>query len=192
MKDTAEMSLEYNKTFIKNKKIFIDFNIYTTKKENLKEQILKRFQKDSSFFNIVKINDKQVTLFFKDDLWFDKSIKQIKDTEDRFKKRIVLNRLPYIILNNINSYDISKYVIGAFRNYLNKNKNIRDRVSNCIVQNIPVANYKFEFDGNIIITLKPEFRHNIIAVLKSRKNKELKKMDFDSSVYTILQCRRKK
>ena len=53
-------------------------------------------------------------------------------------------------------------------------------------------NYKFEFDGNIIITLKPEFRHNIIAVLKSRKNKELKKMDFDSSVYTILQCRRKK
>lgn len=192
MKDTAEMSLEYNKTFIKNKKIFIDFNIYTTKKENLKEQILKRLQKDSSFFNIVKINDKQVTLFFKDDLWFDKSIKQIKDTEDRFKKRIVLNRLPYIILNNINSYDISKYVIGAFRNYLNKNKNIRDRVSNCIVQNIPVANYKFEFDGNIIITLKPEFRHNIIAVLKSRKNKELKKMDFDSSVYTILQCRRKK
>lgn len=192
MKDTAEMSLEYNKTFIKNKKIFIDFNIYTTKKENLKEQILKRIQKDSSFFNIVKLNDKQVTLFFKDDLWFDKSIKQIKDTEDRFKKRIVLNRLPYIILNNINSYDISKYVIGAFRNYLNKNKNIRDRVSNCIVQNIPVANYKFEFDGNIIITLKPEFRHNIIAVLKSRKNKELKKMDFDSSVYTILQCRRKK
>lgn len=192
MKDAAEMSLEYNKTFIKNKKIFIDFNIYTTKKENLKEQVLKRLQKDSSFFNIVKINDKQVVLSFNDALWFDKSIKQIKDTEDRFKKRIVLNRLPYIILNNINSYDISKYIIGAFRNYLNKNKNIRDRVSNCIVQNIPVANYKFEFDGNIIITLKPEFRHNIIAVLKSRKNKELKKMDFDSSVYTILQCRRKK
>ena len=192
MKDAAEMSLEYNKTFIKNKKIFIDFNIYTTKKENLKEQVLKRLQKDSSFFNIVKINDKQVVLSFNDALWFDKSIKQIKDTEDRFKKRIVLNRLPYIILNNINSYDISKYIIGAFRNYLNKNKNIRDRVSICIVQNIPVANYKFEFDGNIIIILKPEFRHNIIAVLKSRKNKELKKMDFDSSVYTILQCRRKK
>lgn len=192
MKDTAEMSLEYNKTFIKNKKIFIDFNIYEAKNDSLKKRILNKLQKDANFFDIVKLNDKQVTLFFKDDLWFDKSIKQIKDTEDRFKKRIVLNRLPYIILNNINSYDISKYVIGAFRNYLNKNKNIRDRVSNCIVQNIPVANYKFEFDGNIIITLKPEFRHNIIAVLKSRKNKELKKMDFDSSVYTILQCRRKK
>ena len=105
---------------------------------------------------------------------------------------LTLNRLPYIILNNLNSYDTSRYIIGAFRNYLNKNKKIREKISNSVAQDIPIASYKFEFDGNIIITLKPEFRHNIIAVLKSKKNKELKKMDFDSSVYTILQCRRKK
>lgn len=192
MKDTAEMSLEYNKTFIKNKKIFINFNIYSTTNDNLKKRIYNKLQKDAIFFNIAKLNDKQVVFSFNDELWFDKSIKQLKETNDRFQKILTLNRLPYIILNNLNSYDISRYIIGAFRNYLNKNKKIREKISNSVAQNIPIADYKFEFDGNIIITLKPEFRHNIIAVLKSKKNKELKKMDFDSSVYTILQCRRKK
>lgn len=192
MKDTAEMSLEYNKTFIKNKKIFINFNIYSTTNDNLKKRIFNKLQKDAMFFNIVKLNDKQVVFSFNDELWFDKSIKQLKETNDRFQKILTLNRLPYIILNNLNSYDISRYIIGAFRNYLNKNKKIREKISNSVAQNISLSNYKFEFDGNIIITLKPEFRHNIIAVLKSKKNKELKKMDFDSSVYTILQCRRKK
>jgi hypothetical protein len=38
------------------------------------------------------------------------------------------------------------------------------------------------------IEVKEEFRHNIMAVLKSKKNpnKKLKKMDFDSSVETYL------
>lgn len=192
MKDTAEMSLEYNKTFIKNKKIFINFNIYSTTNDNLKKRILSKLQKDVIFFDIVKLNDKQVVFSFNDEQWFDKSIKQLKETNDRFQKILTLNRLPYIILNNLNSYDTSRYIIGSFRNYLNKNKKIREKISNSVAQNIPIADYKFEFDGNIIITLKPEFRHNVIAVLKSKKNKELKKMDFDSSVYTILQCRRKK
>ena len=44
------------------------------------------------------------------------------------------------------------------------------------------------------IEVKEQFRHNIMAILKSKKKprKELKKMDFDSSVETYLKFINKK
>ena len=62
---------------------------------------------------------------------------------------------------------------------------------------LPLVYFRFKYEGiqnSIRIEVKEQFRHNLLVVLRSSKSpkKELKKMDFDSSVKVYLQSSRKK
>ena len=96
-----------------------------------------------------------------------------------------------MILNNVSSVEYTKIIEASFRNYLSKNQELKTSIAKSVAENLPFAYYRFKYDSSLNIMrieVKEEFRHNIMAVLKSKKNpnKKIKKMDFDSSVETYL------
>ena len=176
MKRNFEISLEYNRTDILNKLLVLIFDVKVVNfseqkvdKNALKEEILKKIPKgEEKFFYLRSYNNKNASFIFEINKWFDSKNKLV-ETENRYVKRLILNRLPTLITNNVNAVDYTKVIEASFRNY----------------------------DGNLNamkIEVKEQFRHNIMTVLKSKNNprKELKKMDFDSSVETYLKFMKKK
>jgi hypothetical protein len=204
MKRNFEISLEYNRTDILNKLLVLIFDVKVVNfseqkvdKNTLKEEILKKIPKgEEKFFYLRSYNNKNASFIFEINKWFDSKNKLV-ETENRYVKRLILNRLPTLITNNVNAVDYTKVIEASFRNYLTKNMELKSKIASSVAENLPMVYYRFKYDGNLNamkIEVKEQFRHNIMTVLKSKNNprKELKKMDFDSSVETYLKFMKKK
>lgn len=204
MKQDFEINLEYNKSTIINKTLCLNFDIKTvnfSKNKIDKNEILKEIKKqipkgEEKYFIVNNYSNKSVSFLFNINKWFEAKQKLI-ETENRYVKRLVLEKIPTLILNNINAIEYTKVIEESFRNYLLKNEKLKTKISNSVAEQLPIVYYRFKYDGNlnaIKIEVKEQFRHNIMAVLRSKKNsnKKLKKMDFDSSVETYLKFTKKK
>ena len=199
-----EVNIEYNKFDIVNKQLIliydiklVNFSDKNVSKQELETKIKKLIPKgEGKYIKIKSLSTKNVYFIFDADNWFKSKLKLV-DTANRYVKKILLNKLPTMILNNINAVDYTRIIEGSFRNYLSVNKELKQKIINSVAENLPLVYYRFKYDGSlnaIIVEVKEQFRHNIMAVLKSKKNprKELKKMDFDSSVETYLKFINKK
>ena len=199
-----EVNIEYNKFDIVNKRLvliydikLVNFSDKNVSKQELETKIKKLIPKgECKYIRIKSLSTKNVYFIFDADNWFKSKLKLV-DTANRYVKKILLNKLPTMILNNINAVDYTRIIEGSFRNYLAVNQELKQKITNSVAENLPLVYYRFKYDGSlnaIIVEVKEQFRHNIMAVLKSRKNprKELKKMDFDSSVETYLKFVNKK
>ena len=199
-----EVNIEYNKFDIVNKRLvliydikLVNFSDKNISKQELETKIKKLIPKgEEKYISIKSLSTKNVYFVFDVDNWFKSKLKLV-DTANRYVKKILLNKLPTMILNNINAVDYTRIIEGSFRNYLAVNQELKQKITNSVAENLPLVYYRFKYDGSlnaIIVEVKEQFRHNIMAVLKSRKNprKELKKMDFDSSVETYLKFVNKK
>ena len=199
-----EVNIEYNKFDIVNKRLvliydikLVNFSDKNISKQELETKIKKLIPKgEEKYISIKSLSTKNVYFVFDVDNWFKSKLKLV-DTANRYVKKILLNKLPTMILNNVNAVDYTRIIEGSFRNYLAVNQELKQKITNSVAENLPLVYYRFKYDGSlnaIIVEVKEQFRHNIMAVLKSRKNprKELKKMDFDSSVETYLKFVNKK
>lgn len=204
MKRNFEASLEYRDTYISEKKLCIDFDIKTVNfssdevsKEEIEKEILRKMnQYDKKYMCLKKINKKSATFFFDIDKWFPKNA-SLKDTANRYEKKLILERLPFMVLNNTSAMEYTKVVEESFRSYIEKNKELKTKISNSVAEGLPLTYYKFKYDSsrNIMdIIVKEQFRNKMLVILRSRNNprKPLKKMDFDSSVETYLKFTKKK
>ena len=201
---SLEVNIEYNKFDIVNKQLIliydiklVNFSDKNVSKQELETKIKKLIPKgEGKYIRIKSLSTKNVYFIFDADNWFKSKLKLV-DTANRYVKKILLNKLPTMILNNINAVDYTRIIEGSFRNYLAVNQELKQKITNSVAENLPLVYYRFKYDGSlnaIIVEVKEQFRHNIMAVLKSKKNlrKELKKMDFDSSVETYLKFVNKK
>ena len=201
---SLEVNIEYNKFDIVNKQLILIYDIklvnFSDKnvlKQELETKIKKLIPKgEGKYIRIKSLSTKNVYFIFDADNWFKSKLKLV-DTANRYVKKILLNKLPTMILNNVNAVDYTRIIEGSFRNYLAVNQELKQKITNSVAENLPLVYYRFKYDGSlnaIIVEVKEQFRHNIMAVLKSKKNprKELKKMDFDSSVETYLKFVNKK
>lgn len=199
-----EVNIEYNKFDIVNKQLIliydiklVNFSDKNVSKQELETKIKKLIPKgEGKYIRIKSLSTKNVYFIFDADNWFKSKLKLV-DTANRYVKKILLNKLPTMILNNINAVDYTRIIEGSFRNYLAVNQELKQKITNSVAENLPLVYYRLKYDGSlnaIIVEVKEQFRHNIMAVLKSKKNprKELKKMDFDSSVETYLKFVNKK
>lgn len=195
MKHNYEISMDYNTSKIIDKKLCLIFDVHITsfgeevKRSDLKKEIEKLIPKqDRRYINIYKYDTKKVFFIFDANKWFDDSSKRIVPTEDRYMKRLELKLLPTIVTNNVSFITSTSVVEQSFRNYLNKNSDFRKKIQNCIVKNEKLVHYKFQYDSHasvIFITLKPQFRTNILLKLKTKKA-DFKKTNFDETVATLL------
>lgn len=210
MKSDFELSLEYEKHYLKNKKIYIHFNynIFSVelgefnnkemdnREKEIKKRLIEQIPKDERiFFNISSYSRKYVEYEFDIEKWFKKSISQtIINTPDRFEKKIKVNKLPSMVLNYVDTIMVENIINGSFRNYLEKTPKVKKIILNsmtCVVKPL-ISYFSFKYDGFgncIIISLKPEFRINPLVLIKADENKpkkEIKKMGFDKTVYTLL------
>ena len=201
---SLEVNIEYDKFDIVNKQLvliydikLVNFSDKNVSKQELETKIKKLIPKgEGKYIRIKYLSTKNVYFIFDADNWFKSKLKLV-DTANRYVKKILLNKLPTMILNNINAVDYTRIIEGSFRNYLAVNQELKQKITNSVAENLPLVYYRFKYDGSlnaIIVEVKEQFRHNIMAVLKSKKNprKELKKMDFDSSVETYLKFVNKK
>ena len=199
-----EVNIEYDKFDIVNKQLIliydiklVNFSDKNVSKQELETKIKKLIPKgEGKYIRIKSLSTKNVYFIFDADNWFKSKLKLV-DTANRYVKKILLNKLPTMILNNVNAVDYTRIIEGSFRNYLAVNQELKQKITNSVAENLPLVYYRFKYDGSlnaIIVEVKEQFRHNIMAVLKSKKNprKELKKMDFDSSVETYLKFVNKK
>lgn len=199
-----EVNIEYNKFDIVNKQLIliydiklVNFSDKNVSKQELETKIKKLIPKgEEKYIKIKSLSTKNIYFIFDADNWFKSKLKLV-DTANRYVKKILLNKLPTMILNNVNAVDYTRIIEGSFRNYLAVNQELKQKITNSVAENLPLVYYRFKYDGSlnaIIVEVKEQFRHNIMAVLKSKKNprKELKKMDFDSSVETYLKFVNKK
>ena len=199
-----EVNIEYNKFDIVNKQLIliydiklVNFSDKNVSKQELETKIKKLIPKgEGKYIRIKSLSTKNVYFVFDADNWFKSKLKLV-DTANRYVKKILLNKLPTMILNNVNAVDYTRIIEGSFRNYLAVNQELKQKITNSVAENLPLVYYRFKYDGSlnaIIVEVKEQFRHNIMAVLKSKKNprKELKKMDFDSSVEAYLKYVNKK
>lgn len=204
MNKQFEVKIDFANLDIISKRLILvyDMQVVNYSDEKIDKKLLEKEVKnlipktERKFIKIEKISKKTVSFYFDAEAFFDSKLK-LAGTNDRYIKRLIVNTLPSMILNNVSAIDYNKVVEESFRNYLNKNIELKNKISNCIAKNTPIMYFKFRYDyslNSILLEIKPEFRHNIIAVLKSKKspNKELKKMDFDSSVETYLYFKNKR
>ena len=195
MKPSFEINIEYNKSHIEKKTLFIEYNlnIYDLDKKIKKEEFNKIFlnllpKDERKFFDVFEYDLKKKKVLFTFDVnkWFDSKIK-ILDTEDRFEKKVLINKVPSVISANINVTAVENFILLAFRTYLEKNKKFRQKV---LSLDPASTHYTFKYNGHsssIDVSVKPQFRHSAVIMLKSKEKKPIsKKMDFDASVYAYL------
>jgi hypothetical protein len=195
MKRDFEINIEYDKTQIKNKNVYLVFNlnIYGLEEKPSKEDIKKVLnskilKNDRQFITLDKFDFKQAIYFFDINKWFEKSISnELINTPDKFEKKLKIGKLPSTILNYVNQSLIIDLVKSAFRNYLEKKSNLKNNILKMVKGIEPAISY-FKFDYNsyhgfIIISVKNEFRYNIIPKIIKE---ETKKIDFDNTVRTLL------
>lgn len=188
-----DIQLDYNRLYISNKKVYLDFNLsiinFTDKK--IKEEEIKRKLNQGEYIKIVNFNNKKVKYEFLLSKWLkDSCPNTIQDTVDRFEKKIKLNKLPTFISLYVEPLELIKLVECEFRNLLDKNSKLKNNLRNCIKTNIKLtpSHFKFTYDSYmnyILISLRPEFRINPLLFINKEK-KEVKKINFDKSVRKIL------
>lgn len=198
-----DVNLEYNKSYISNKKLNISYDVSVRKidaKKNIETKELKKRitniipEKDRKYINIKSFTKKNAVLEFNSDKWFKDVVKEtLVETPDRFEKIIKIGEIPSIINNSNNPLNVSSIIEQSFRNYLNSNKKLRTKIETCVktaVKKLSVSYFTFNYDAirnGIIISLKPEFRINPLLFVKPIE--EVKKVNFDNSVKSLLKLK---
>lgn len=198
-----DVNLEYNKSYISNKKLNISYDVSVRKidaKKNIETKELKKRitniipEKDRKYIDIKSFTKKNAVLEFNSDKWFKDVVKEtLVETPDRFEKIIKIGEIPSIINNSNNPLNVSSIIEQSFRNYLNSNKKFRTKIETCVktaVKKLSVSYFTFNYDAirnGIIISLKPEFRINPLLFVKPIE--EVKKINFDNSVKSLLKLK---
>lgn len=204
---SLELSLEFDKTYIKKKNLIIEYNInsFTLNGEEASE---KEFEKklnaliqpsEKAYVKLISFNKKSAIYEFNPEVWLKKTISNvIINTPDRFEKKIKIGNLPSLVENSTNPVILDQIVNGTFRNILNTDSKLKNKILKSMSElNEPIISYfSYKYNGlnnSIIISLKPEFRINPILTLNVNKpKKEVAKMGFDKSVHTFLSVYNKK
>ena len=121
----------------------------------------------------------------------------IINTPDRFEKKIKIGNLPSLVENNTNPVILDQIVNGTFRNLLNTDSKLKNKILKSMSElKEPLISYfLYKYDGStnsIIISLKPEFRINPLLLIDNKPKKEVSKMGFDKSVHTFISVYNKK
>ena len=137
-----DVNLEYNKSYISNKKLNISYDVSVRKidaKKNIETKELKKRitniipEKDRKYINIKSFTKKNAVLEFNSDKWFKDVVKEtLVETPDRFEKIIKIGEIPSIINNSNNPLNVSSIIEQSFRNYLNSNKKLRTKIETCV------------------------------------------------------------
>ena len=203
---SLELSLEFDKTYIKKKKLIIEYNIssFTLDGEEASE---KEFEKklnaliqpsEKAYVKLISFKKKSAIYEFNPEIWLKKTMSNIiTNTPDRFEKKIKIGSLPSLVENNTNPVILDQIVDGTFRNLLNTDLKLKNKILKSMSElNDPLISYfLYKYDGNsnsIIISLKPEFRINPLLLINSKSKKEVSKMGFDKSVHTFISVYNKK
>lgn len=185
-----EINIDFAKGYIEKKTLFIeyDMNIYdSVKKDEMKKLLLNLLPKEEKKYFAVESFDlkkKKAVFSFDFDKWFSAKSKVVNS--NRFEKKVLINKVPSVISANLNAFDIERMVLLSFRTYLEKNSKFRQRL---LSPDPSSTHYKFRYDGhnsNIEVSLKSQFRHSSLVLLRNKEKKEISKTDFDASVYTYL------
>lgn len=203
---SLELSLEFDKTYIKKKKLIIEYNIssFTLDGEEASE---KEFEKklnaliqpsEKAYVKLISFKKKSAIYEFNPEVWLKKTMSNvITNTPDRFEKKIKIGSLPSLVENNTNPVILDQIVNGTFRNLLNTDSKLKNKILKSMSElKEPLISYfLYKYDGNtnsIIISLKPEFRINPLLLINNKSKKEVSKMGFDKSVHTFISVYNKK
>lgn len=203
---SLELSLEFDKTYIKKKKLIIEYNIssFTLDGEEASE---KEFEKklnaliqpsEKAYIKLISFKKKSAIYEFNPEVWLKKTMSNvITNTPDRFEKKIKIGSLPSLVENNTNPVILDQIVNGTFRNLLNTDSKLKNKILKSMSElKEPLISYfLYKYDGNtnsIIISLKPEFRINPLLLIDNKPKKEVSKMGFDKSVHTFISVYNKK
>ena len=203
---SLELSLEFDKTYIKKKKLIIEYNIssFTLDGEEASE---KEFEKklnaliqpsEKAYVKLISFKKKSAIYEFNPEIWLKKTMSNvITNTPDRFEKKIKIGSLPSLVENNTNPVILDQIVNGTFRNLLNTDSKLKNKILKSMPElKEPLISYfLYKYDGNtnsIIISLKPEFRINPLLLINNKSKKEVLKMGFDKSVHTFISVYNKK
>ena len=203
---SLELSLEFDKTYIKKKKLIIEYNIssFTLDGEEASE---KEFEKklnaliqpsEKAYIKLISFKKKSAIYEFNPEVWLKKTMSNvITNTPDRFEKKIKIGSLPSLVENNTNPVILDQIVNGTFRNLLNTDSKLKNKILKSMSElKEPLISYfLYKYDGNtnsIIISLKPEFRINPLLLINNKSKKEVSKMGFDKSVHTFISVYNKK
>lgn len=185
-----EINIDFAKGYIEKKTLFIeyDMNVYdSVKKDEMKKLLINLLPKEEKkYFSVENfdLKKKKVTFSFDFDKWFSAKSKVV--VSNRFEKKVILNKVPSVISANLNAFDIERMILLSFRTYLEKNSKFRQKI---LTSDPSSTHYKFSYDGHnsdIEVSLKPQFRHSSLVLLRNKEKKEINKTDFDASVYTYL------
>lgn len=203
---SLELSLEFDKTYIKKKKLIIEYNIssFTLDGEEASE---KEFEKklnaliqpsEKAYVKLISFKKKSAIYEFNPEVWLKKTMSNvITNTPDRFEKKIKIGSLPSLVENNTNPVILDQIVNGTFRNLLNTDSKLKNKILKSMSElKEPLISYfLYKYDGNtnsIIISLKPEFRINPLLLINNKSKKKVSKMGFDKSVHTFISVYNKK
>ena len=203
---SLELSLEFDKTYIKKKNLIIEYNIssFTLDGEEASE---KEFEKklnaliqpsEKAYVKLISFKKKSAIYEFNPEVWLKKTMSNvITNTPDRFEKKIKIGSLPSLVENNTNPVILDQIVNGTFRNLLNTDSKLKNKILKSMSElKEPLISYfLYKYDGNtnsIIISLKPEFRINPLLLINNKSKKEVSKMGFDKSVHTFISVYNKK
>ena len=185
-----EINIDFAKGYIEKKTLFIeyDMNVYdSVKKDEMKKLLINLLPKEEKkYFSVENfdLKKKKATFSFDFDKWFSAKSKVV--VSNRFEKKVILNKVPSVISANLNAFDIERMILLSFRTYLEKNSKFRQKV---LTSDPSSTHYKFSYDGHnsdIEVSLKSQFRHSSLVLLRNKEKKEINKTDFDASVYTYL------
>lgn len=206
MSSEFELSLEYDTSYIKNKKLILVYNINAfsvTNEEINKDDLTKRIKNffKEKYIELKSNTKKQAIYEFDPNKWLKDTIgNTIINTPDRFEKKIKLGLLPQQVSTYSNPVELDQIINGTFRNYLNGNAKLKKALLNsmsCVIEpSLSYFSYRYDGYNNAIqVTLKSEFRTNPMILMKAddlnKSHKEVKKMGFDQTVYTILKTYKK-
>ena len=134
---SLELSLEFDKTYIKKKKLIIEYNIssFTLDGEEASE---KEFEKklnaliqpsEKAYVKLISFKKKSAIYEFNPEIWLKKTISNIiTNTPDRFEKKIKIGSLPSLVENNTNPVILDQIVNGTFRNLLNTDSKLKNKI----------------------------------------------------------------
>lgn len=185
-----EINIDFAKGYIEKKTLFIeyDMNVYdSVKKDEMKKLLINLLPKEEKKYFTVEnfdLKKKKAVFSFDFDKWFSAKSKVVNS--NRFEKKVLINKVPSVISANLNAFDIERMVLLSFRTYLEKNSKFRQRL---LSPDPSSTHYKFSYDGHnssIEVSLKSQFRHSSLILLRNKEKKEINKTDFDASVYTYL------
>ena len=195
MKPDFEINIEYSKSYIERKTLFVEYDMKLydldkkIKKNDFNKILLNLLPKEErKYFAVFNydLKKKKATFSFDSNKWFESKSK-ILNTEDRFTKKVLINKIPTIISANVNVVAVENFILLSFRTYLEHNKKFRQKL---LTLDPASTHYIFKYDGHssaIDVSIKQQFRHSSLVQLRLKDRKPVsKKTDFDASVYAYL------